>query len=84
MGRHTEQTFMFNIGGLPGNSPVLINQTIKQPGPDGEATDTGHAYEDGFARKATSKAMHLNSGDELKEDKRGGLFCNHNVQVAYA
>ena len=83
MGRHTEQTFMFNIDGLPDNGPFLITQTIKQPGPDGEAMDTGHAYGDGFARKATSKAMHLNSGDALKGDKRGGLFCNHKVQVTF-
>jgi hypothetical protein len=84
MGRQTEQTFLFKIDGLPDNSPVPITQTIKQPGPDGEAMDTGHAYGDGLAWKATSKVMHLNSGDALKGDKRGGLFCNHKVQVAFA
>ena len=55
---------MFNIDGLPDNGPFCITQPIKRPGPDGEAMDTGHAYGDGFARKATSKAMHLNSGDD--------------------
>ena len=84
MGRHTEQTFMINIDSLPDNGPFLITQTIKQPEPNGEAMDTGHAYGDGFARKATSNAIHLSSGNALKEDKRGGLFCNHKVQVALA
>ena len=80
MGRRTEQTFMFNIDGLPDNGPFLITQTIKQPGPDEEAMDTGHAYGGGFAWKA----MHLNSGGALKGDKRGGLFCDHKVQVTFA
>jgi hypothetical protein len=83
MGRLTEQTFKFNIDGLPDNGPDPITQTIKQPEIDGEAMDTDQAYGDGFARKATSKAMHLNPGDALRGDKRGGLFCNHKVQVAF-
>ena len=84
MGRYTEQTFMFNIDGPPENGPNPITQTIKQPGIDGEAMDTGQAYGVGFAWRATSKAMHLNSRDALRGDKRGGLFCNHKVQVAFA
>ena len=32
MGRHTEQTFIFNIDGLPDNGPFLITQAIKEPG----------------------------------------------------
>ena len=70
---------MFNIDGLPENGSFRITQPIKRSGPDGEATDTGHTYGDGFARKATSKAIHLNSGDAQKGDKRGGLFCIHKV-----
>ena len=67
---------MINIDSLQDNGPFLITQTIKQPEPNGEAMDTGYANGDGLARKATSKAMHLNSGDALKGDTRGGLFCN--------
>ena len=70
---------MFNIDGLPDNGPFCITQPIKRPGPDGESMDTGHAYGYGVARKATPKAMHLNSGDTLKGGKRGGLFWNHKV-----
>ncbi len=70
---------MFNIDGLPDTGPFRITQPIKRSGPDEEAMDTGHAYGDGFARQATSKAMHLNSGYAQKGDKRGGLFCIHKV-----
>ena len=75
---------MINIDSLPDNGPFPVTQTIKQPEPDGEAMDTGHAHGDGFARKATSKAMHLSSGNALKGDKRCGLFCDHKVQVGLA